>query len=167
MKLTYPICCGIDVHKTFLVATMIKTDGLVPKYTKKRFSTFSRDLLALRQWLLENNCRDVCMESTGKYWVPVWNVLEGEIHVVIANPKWVSAVKGNKDDTKDSRWIGNLFRMGLVPGSFIPDRNIRVLREYTRYRCKLISMRSSEKNRFQNAFTGVYPKFCVNSKCWH
>ncbi len=93
------------------------------------------------------------MESTGKYCVPVWNVLEGEIHVVIANPKWVSAVKGNKDDTKDSRWIGDLFRMGLVPGSFIPDRNIRVLREYTRYRCKLISMRSSEKNRFQNAFT--------------
>ncbi len=153
MKLTYPICCGIDVHKTFLVATMIKTDGLVPKYTKKRFSTFNRDLLALRQWLLENNCRDVCMESTGKYWVPVWNVLEGEIHVVIANPKWVSAVKGNKDDTKDSKWIGDLFRMGLVPGSFVPDRNIRVLREYTRYRYKLISMRSSEKNRFQNAFT--------------
>lgn len=153
MKLTYPICCGIDVHKTFLVATIIKTDGLVPKYTKKRFSTFSRDLLALKQWLLENNCRDVCMESTGKYWVPVWNVLEGDIHVVIANPKWVSAVKGNKDDTKDSKWIGDLFRMGLVPGSFIPDRNIRVLREYTRYRYKLISMRSSEKNRFQNAFT--------------
>ena len=153
MKLTYPICCGIDVHKTFLVATVIKTDGLTPKYTKKRFSTFSRDLLALKQWLLENNCRDVCMESTGKYWVPVWNVLEGDIHVVIANPKWVSAVKGNKDDTKDSKWIGDLFRMGLVPGSFIPDRNIRVLREYTRYRYKLISMRSSEKNRFQNAFT--------------
>ncbi len=153
MKLTYPICCGIDVHKTFLVATIIKTEGLVPKYTKRRFSTFSRDLLALKQWLLENNCRDVCMESTGKYWVPVWNVLEDDIHVVIANPKWVSAVKGNKDDTKASKWIGDLFRMGLVPGSFIPDRNIRVLREYTRYRYKLISMRSSEKNRFQNAFT--------------
>ena len=153
MKLTYPICCGIDVHKTFLVATIIKTDGLVPRYSKKRFSTFSRDLQAHKQWLLENNCRDVCMESTGKYWVPVWNVLEGDIHVVIANPKWVSAVKGNKDDTKDSKWIGDLFRMGLVPGSFIPDRNIRVLREYTRYRYKLISMRSSEKNRFQNAFT--------------
>ncbi len=153
MKLTYPICCGIDVHKTFLVATIIKTDGLVPKYTKKRFSTFSRDLLALKQWLLENNCRDVCMESTGKYWVPVWNVLEGDIHVVVANPKWVSAVKGNKDDTKDSKWIGDLFRMGLVPGSFIPNKNIRVLREYTRYRYKLISIRSSEKNRFQNAFT--------------
>ena len=153
MKLTYPICCGVDVHKTFLVATIIKTDGLVPKYQKKRFSTFSRDLLAFRQWLLDNDCKDVCMESTGKYWVPVWNILENAIHVVIANPKWVAAVKGNKDDSKDSKWIGDLFRMGMVPGSFVPNKRIRVLREFTRYRSKLISMRSSEKNRFQNAFT--------------
>ncbi len=93
------------------------------------------------------------MESTGKYWIPVWNILEDVVHVVVANPKWVSAVKGNKDDTKDSRWIGDLFRMGLVPGSFVPNKKIRVLREFTRYRYKLISMRSSERNRFQNAFT--------------
>ena len=153
MKLTYPVCCGVDVHKTFLVATIIKTDGLVQKYYKKRFSTFSRDLLAFRQWLLDNDCKGVCMESTGKYWVPIWNILEDAIRVVIVNHKWVSAVKGNKDDTKDSRWIGDLFRMGLVPGSFVPSRKIRVLREITRYRYKLISMRSSERNRFQNAFT--------------
>ena len=93
------------------------------------------------------------MESTGKYWVPVWNVLEYSVHVVIANPKWVSAVKGNKDDKKDSKWIGDLFRMGLAPGSYIPSKDIRILREFTRYRSKLVSMRSSEKNRFQNAFT--------------
>ena len=93
------------------------------------------------------------MESTGKYWVPVWNALEVSIHVVIANPKWVSAVKGNKDDKKDSKWIGDLFRMGLVPSSYIPEKDIRVLREFTRYRSKLVSMRSGEKCRFQNAFT--------------
>jgi len=94
------------------------------------------------------------MESTGKYWVPVFNILEERgIHVTIANPKWVKAVKGNKDDTKDSKWIGNLFRLGLVPGSFIPSKKIRILREFTRYRYKLVSMKSSEKNRFQNAFT--------------
>ena len=93
------------------------------------------------------------MESTGKYWIPVWNVLEDSFHVVIANPKWVSAVKGNKDDKKDSKWIGDLFRMGLVPSSYIPEKDIRILREFTRYRSKLVSMRSSEKNRFQNAFT--------------
>lgn len=94
------------------------------------------------------------MESTGKYWVPVFNILEKRgIRVVIANPKWVKAVKGNKDDTKDSKWIGDLFRIGLVKSSFIPDLDIRILREFTRYRYKLVSMKSSEKNRFQNAFT--------------
>ena len=94
------------------------------------------------------------MESTGKYWVPVFNILERRgVRVVIANPKWVKAVKGNKDDTKDSKWIGDLFRLGLVKSSFIPNLNIRVLREFTRYRYKLTSIKSSEKNRFQNAFT--------------
>lgn len=93
------------------------------------------------------------MESTGKYWVPVSNLLEGELNVTIANPKWVRAVKGNKDDKKDSKWIAELFRMGLVKGSFIPAKDIRVLREFTRYRTRLVSHRSSEKNRLQNAFT--------------
>ena len=93
------------------------------------------------------------MESTGKYWIPVFNLLEDEINVTIANPKWVKAVKGNKDDTKDSKWIGDLFRLGLVPGSYIPCKPIRILREFTRYRYNLTSCRSSEKNRYRNALT--------------
>ena len=153
MKVVYPICCGVDVHKTFLVATIITTEGLIPHYSKKRFSTFNNSILQFKQWLIDNNCFDVCMESTGKYWVPVSNLLEDTIHVTVANPKWVKAVKGNKDDDKDSRWIGDLFRLGLVPGSYIPDKPIRILREYTRYRFKLVSCKTSEKNRFQNAFT--------------
>ena len=153
MGKTIPVCCRIDVHKTFLVATILMGDYLIPQCKQKHFGTSYRNLIAFRQWLLDNNCKDVCMESTGKYWVPVWNALEGFVHVVIANPKWVSAVKGNKDDKKDSKWIGNLFRMGLVPGSYIPVKDIRILRECTRYRSKLVSMCSSEKNRFQNAFT--------------
>jgi transposase len=154
MKVVYPICCGVDVHKTFLVATIIKTTkGIEPSYSKRRFSTFNKSILEFKQWLLENDCHDVCMESTGKYWVPVYNLLEDLINVIIANPKWVKAVKGNKDDTKDSKWIGDLFRLGIVPGSFIPEKPIRILREYTRYRYKLVSCKSSEKNRFQNAFT--------------
>ena len=155
MKVIYPICCGIDVHKTFLVGTIISTtDGVQPHYQKKRFSTYNSDLHRFADWLHSNNCLDVCMESTGKYWVPVFNILEQRgIRVTIANPKWVKAVKGNKDDTKDSKWIGDLFRLGLVPGSFIPTKDIRILREFTRYRYKLTSMKSSEKNRFQNAFT--------------
>ena len=154
MKVVYQTCCGVDVHKSFLVATIIKTTSEVqPSYQKRRFSTFNNSILEFKQWLLDNSCRDVCMESTGKYWIPVFNLLEDEINVTIANPKWVKAVKGNKDDTKDSKWIGDLFRLGLVPGSYIPCKPIRILREFTRYRYKLTSCRSSEKNRFQNALT--------------
>lgn len=153
MKVVYPICCGVDVHKTFLVATIIITVGITPEYRKRRFSTFNKSILSFKQWLLENHCSDVCMESTGKYWIPVYNLLEDTIRVTIANPKWVAAVKGNKDDVKDSKWIGDLFRLGMVPGSFIPSKPIRILREYTRYRTKLVACKSSEKNRFQNAFT--------------
>ncbi|NSJ57455.1 IS110 family transposase [Enterocloster clostridioformis] len=154
MKVSYQTCCGVDVHKSFLVATIVKnTGGIEPSYQKKRFSTFNNSILEFKQWLLDNDCHDVCMESTGKYWVPVFNLLEDDINVVIANPKWVKAVKGNKDDTKDSKWIGDLFRLGLVRGSYVPCKKIRILREYTRYRYKLISCRSSEKNRYQNALT--------------
>lgn len=155
MKVVYPVCCGVDVHKSFFIATIITTTSdIQPNYSRKRFSTFNNDILRFADWLKENNCNDVCMESTGKYWIPVFNILESKnINVTIANPKWVKAVKGNKDDKKDSKWIGDLFRLGLVPGSFIPPKPIRILREFTRYRYKLVSMKSSEKNRFQNAFT--------------
>lgn len=153
MKVVYSTCCGVDVHKTFLVATLITTEGITPHYSKKRFSTFNKSILQFKQWLIENNCFDICMESTGKYWVPIYNLLEDKIRITVANPKWVKAVKGNKDDVKDSKWIGDLFRLGIVPGSYIPEKRIRILREYTRYRYKLVSCKSSEKNRFQNAFT--------------
>ncbi len=155
MKVVYPVCCGVDVHKSFLVGTIISTtNGIQPHYQKKRFSTYNGSIRAFKDWLLLNGCHDVCMESTGKYWVPVFNILEEYgIRVTIANPKWVKAVKGNKDDVKDSKWIGDLFRLGLVPGSYIRPKPIRLLREFTRYRSKLVAMKSSEKNRFQNAFT--------------
>ena len=153
MRVVYPICCGVDVHKRFFVATLITSEGILPHYEKRRFSTFNNSILEFRQWLLDNNCLDICMESTGKYWVPVFNLIEDSINVTVANPKWVKAIKGNKDDTKDSKWIGDLFRLGLVPGSFIPKKPIRILREYLRYRFKLVSCKTSEKNRFQNAFT--------------
>ena len=154
MKVTFQTCCGVDVHKSFLVATIIKTSsGIEPSYQKRRFSTFNNSILEFKKWLLENECLYVCMESTGKYWIPVFNLLEDEINVTIANPKWVKSVKGNKDDTKYSKWIGDLFRLGLVRGSYIPCKKIRILREFTRYRYKLVSCRSSEKNRYQNALT--------------
>ncbi|MFR7901650.1 MAG: IS110 family transposase [Ruminococcus sp.] len=132
MKVVYQTCCGVDVHKSFLVATIIKTiSGVEPSYQKKRFSTFNNSILQFKNWLIENQCRDVCMESTGKYWVPVFNLLEDDINVVIANPKWVKAVKGNKDDTKDSKWIGDLFRSRSGSWAAISLVNQSVsLREY-------------------------------------
>ncbi len=121
--------------------------------TKERFSAYNSELHRLTDWLHTNNCFDICMEATGKYWVPVFNILEERgIRMTIANPKWVKAVKGNKDNTKDSKWIGDLFRLGLVPSSFIPSKKIRILRKFTRCRYKLVSMKSSEKKHFQNTF---------------
>ncbi|GAB2023903.1 IS110 family transposase [Pseudolactococcus yaeyamensis] len=155
MKIVYPVCAGLDVHKTFIVATIIttKSNEINPSYKKQRFSTHNNQILALKNWLLDNNCHDICMESTGKYWIPIFNLLEDELKVTVCNPKWVKAVKGNKDDVKDSKWIAELFRIGLVPASFIPPKFFRILREFTRYRAKLTYQRSSEKNRLQNAFT--------------
>ena len=99
MNVVYSTCYGLDVHKTFLVATIVKTTkGIRSSYQKRRFTNFNSDIHRFEQWLLDNSCSDVCMESTGKYWLPVFNLLEDRINVTIANPKLVKAVKGNKDD---------------------------------------------------------------------
>lgn len=154
MEIIYPRACGVDVHKSFIVAVICISESIKPKYIKKRFSTFNNQLIQFRKWLIENNCHNVCMESTGKYYIPVYNALEDHIpNVVVANPKWVKAIKGEKDDNKDAKWIADLFKFGIVRSSYIPEKDIRILREFTRYQYKLINIRSSEKNRFQNALT--------------
>ena len=154
MEVIYPKACGIDVHKEFIVAVICITESATPKYIKKRFSTYNNSLIEFRNWLIENDCYNVCMESTGKFYVPVYNALEFFIpNVVVANPKWVKCIKGEKDDNKDAKWIADLFKLGIVRGSFIPSKDIRVLRELTRYRYKMTNTRSSEKNRFINALT--------------
>ena len=154
MEVIYPKACGVDVHKSFIVAVICDSTSITPKYLRKRFSTFNNDLIRFKDWLLQNDCQNVCMESTGKYYVPVYNALEGFIsNVVVANPKWVKAIKGEKDDNKDAKWIADLFKMGLVRSSYIPSKDFRILREFTRYRYKLTNTKSSEKNRFTNALT--------------
>lgn len=154
MEIVYPRVCGVDVHKSFIVAVICISESVKPRYLKKRFSTFHNSLVQFRSWLLDNDCQNVCMESTGKYYIPVYNVLEGFIsNIVVANPKWVRAVKGEKDEDKDAKWIADLFKLGIVKGSFIPSKDIRILRELTRYKFKLTNIRSSEKNRYQNALT--------------
>ncbi|MDR2532022.1 MAG: IS110 family transposase [Oscillospiraceae bacterium] len=154
-KIVYPICCGIYVHKSFVVACIAKTDqNLVTTYTKsKRFSTFTSDLRRLSQWLAENNCKDVCMESTGKYWIPVWNVLEQTCNCTIAHPKYAKAIKGKKTDKRDAKWIADIFKHDLIVGSFIPPHEIRQLRDLCRYHFKLTSYTTGEKNRAQNCLT--------------
>ena len=154
MEVIYPKACGVDVHKSFIVAVICDSTSITPKYQRKRFSTFNNSLIEFRNWLLDNDCQNVCMESTGKYYIPVYNALEGYIsNVVVANPKWVKCIKGEKDDNKDAKWIADLFKLGLVRSSFIPAKDFRVLRELTRYLYKLTCTRSSEKNRFTNALT--------------
>ena len=156
MEVIYPKACGVDVHKSFIVAVICDSTSVKPHYLRKRFSTFNNSLIEFRNWLLANDCQNVCMESTGKYYVPVYNALEGFIsNVVVANPKWVRCIKGEKDDNKDAKWITDLFKLGIVRHSFIPNKDIRILRELTRYLYKLTNMRTSEKNRFTNALTVV------------
>ena len=154
MEVIYPKACGVDVHKSFIVAVICDSTSITPKYSRKRFSTYNNSLIEFKNWLIENDCQNVCMESTGKYYVPVYNALEDFIsNVVVANPKWVKAIKGEKDDNKDAKWIADLFKMGLVRSSYIPSKDFRILREFTRYRYKLTNTKSSEKNRFTNALT--------------
>jgi transposase len=155
MKIVHPICCGVDVHKKTIVATIATTDKKnITQYTTETFSTLNPDLLRFCKWLTEHKCFHVCMESTGKYWIPVFNILEAaNIHVLLTHPKYVRAIKGKKTDKKDSKWIADLFKFDLVRSSFIPPQDIRALREIARYRFKLVAMRSSEKNRYQNCLT--------------
>lgn len=154
LNIYYYNCCGIDVHKKMLVATIAKTDEhKVTTYQTKQFSTLTKDIKHLKQWLIDNDCKDVCMESTGKYWIPIFNILEDACHVIITHPKYVRAIPGKKTDKKDSIWIADIFKHGLVNPSFMPPLEIRQLRDLMRYRFKLLNCRTSEKNRFQNSLT--------------
>jgi len=153
-NIVYPVCCGIDVHKSFVIACIAATDdkGLTT-YKRKRFSTFTGDLRLLSEWLAQNRCKDVCLESTGKYWHPVFNVLEQTCNVVLAHPKYVRSIRGKKTDKKDARWIADLFKFDLVVPSFIPEFKIRQIRDLMRYRVKLTNCCTGEKNRAQNCLT--------------
>ncbi len=153
LKIVYPICCGIDVHKDFVYACIAATVNGVTTYKSHRFSTFTHGLRELLSWLLANNCKNVCMESTGKYWIPVYNILENDCKIVLAHPKYVKAIRGKKTDKKDAKWIADIFKHDLVSGSFIPPADIRQLRDLVRYHMKLTNYIVGEKNRAQNCLT--------------
>lgn len=147
-------CCGLDVHKTWIYACIGITDpNGRTEYKQARFSSFSKGLRKLAAWLAKYSCTEVCMESTGKYWIPVFNILEKSCSVTLAHPKYTKPQKGNKTDRKDAKWICDLFMCDMIKPSFIPSPEIRQLRDLVRYRVKLTNMLTGEKNRARNCLT--------------
>lgn len=147
-------CCGLDVHKTWIYACIGITDANGrTEYKQARFSSFSRGLQELADWLAKYSCTEVCMESSGKYWIPVFNILEKSCWVTLAHPKYTKPQKGNKTDKKDAKWICDLFMCDMIKPSFIPPPDIRQLRDLMRYRQKLTNMLTGEKNRASNCLT--------------
>ena len=147
-------CCGLDVHKTWIYSCIGITDpNGRTEYKQARFSSFSKGLRELAAWLARYSCTEVCMESTGKYWIPVFNILEKSCFVTLAHPKYTKPQKGNKTDRKDAKWICDLFMCDMIKPSFIPSPEIRQLRDLMRYRFKLTNMLTGEKNRAQNCLT--------------
>ena len=147
-------CCGLDVHKTWIYACIGITDANGrTEYKQSRFKSFSYGLRELSDWLAKYSCTEVCMESSGKYWIPVFNILEQTCQVTLAHPKYTKPQKGNKTDRKDAKWICDLFMCNMIKPSFIPPAIIRQLRDLMRYRTKLTNMLTGEKNRAQNCLT--------------
>ncbi|MBC7292875.1 MAG: IS110 family transposase, partial [Thermoleophilia bacterium] len=152
MQVVYERCCGIDVHKRNLVACVITPEGK----ELRSFGTMTVHLLELADWLEERGVTHVAIESTGVYWKPVYNLLEGcGVELLVVNAQHIKAVPGRKTDVKDAEWIADLLRHGLLRGSYIPGREQRELRELVRYRKTLIRERSSEVNRLQKTLEGA------------
>jgi transposase len=150
MDVVYARCCGLDVHKNSLVACLITTgaDGQ-PQKDIRPFGAMTADVLALADWLTSAACRHGVMESTGVYWKPIYNLLEGQFTLVVVNPERTKALRGRKTDRRDAAWLADLLRHGLVTGSFIPSTTQRELRDLTRYRTSLVRDRVRTVQRLQ------------------
>ena len=151
LQALYARACGLDVHKKLVVACvriLDSKDGTVQS-TLRKFGTMTADLLELRQWLAELRVTHVAMESTGVYWQPVFNLLEGHFQVWVVNAQHIKKVPGRKTDMKDAEWIAQLLQCGLLRPSFIPDREQRELRDLTRQLTKLVQQRNAVDNRIQ------------------
>ena len=151
MERVYERCCGIDVHKKLIVACL-RTGN---KKEVREFGACTRELLKLSDWLHEQNCQMVAMESTGSYWKPLYNVLEAqEIPSMVVNAQHMKAVPGRKTDVKDAEWISDLLQHGLLTASYIPCKAQRELRELVTYRRSLVGEKSRELNRLQKMLEG-------------
>ena len=153
MDVVFTHCAGLDVHKKSVTACRLLSDptgeqaeGLAALQT---FGTMTWELLALADWLAEAGITHIAMESTGEYWKPVYNLLEGTFTIILVNAAHVKNVPGRKTDKADARWLAKLMRYGLLQASFIPPAGQRDLRDLTRYRLKLVQERAREVNRIQ------------------
>jgi transposase len=148
MQVVYARCCGLDVHQKSVVACVLLSaeDGQTQREVRT-FGTMTADLLALNDWLNTLAVKQVALESTGIYWRPVFNLLEADHEIVLVNAQHLRGVPGRKTDVKDSEWLADLLRHGLLKASFIPPEPIRELRELTRYRKTLVQARAQEVNR--------------------
>jgi transposase len=153
IQIIHPVCCGLDVHKKKISACLITIDGHgKEEYKIKEFETYTNNLLEMRQWLTDNNCPVVAMESTGVYWRPIHNVLEGFMEVILANARHIKNVPGRKTDICDSKWLAGLLRHGLLKKSFIPEKKIRHWRELTRLRRTYTESLADYKRRIHKLF---------------
>jgi len=150
MRIVYKRCCGLDVHKRVIVACLLllDPDGEFRKEVRK-FGTMTKDLLELLDWLQQSDCTHVAMESTGVYWKPIYNILEGQLEVAVVNAQHLKGVPGRKTDVLDSEWLAECFQLGLLKPSFIPPAPVREVRDLTRYRTSLIGERARTANRLQ------------------
>jgi transposase len=155
MDVLYPRCCGIDVHRETLVACVRLQEHRRKQTEVRSFGTTTSEILRLHQWLTEHACTHVAMESTGVFWQPVFNLLEGSFVVVLANAHHIKAVPGRKTDVKDCEWLADLLAHGLIRASFIPPADIRALRELTRYRKSVIRDRVRVLNRVHKLLEGA------------
>ncbi len=143
---------GLDVHRDVIVACLIKGElNQKPEVEIRNFSTLRPDMENLKKWVLEQECKNVAMESTGIYWQPIYEILEDcfdeEINILVVNARHMKNVPGKKTDIRDSQWIATLLRAGLLRGGFIPAKSFRELRHLTRYRKSIVRDITSQKNR--------------------
>jgi transposase len=156
VEVIYPRCCGLDVHKQSVTACLlVPGDGARPRKEVRTFGTVTDEVLRLGDWLAAHGVTHVAMESTGVYWKPLWNLLEDRFELLLVNAAHVKAVPGRKTDVRDSEWLAELLRHGLLRPSFVPDRPQRELRELTRYRTQLVRERAAEVNRVQKTLEGA------------
>jgi transposase len=149
MDVLHDRCAGLDVHKEWVYVCVLIGQGSRQHRYKQKFGTFHHQLIKLRTWLLEHGVTHVLMESTGVYWMPIYDVLDGSMDVIVGNAQHIMNVPGRKTDESDAEWLAKLLRFGLVKPSFVPERSFRELRQLTRYRRALVQARASEQNRIE------------------